>query len=154
MSFDAPAFIREQTVPQAPSFVPEITLSLATEVTPLWQMTENELGATGLPPPFWAFAWPGGQGLARYVLDHAAEFRGKRVLDFAAGCGIVAIAAAKAGASHVMACDIDPLARAATAINAAANNVKVEDVGVIALEKTFTRADIILAADVCYQQEM
>lgn len=153
--FDAAAFVGAQTVMQATPFVPEIKLHLASEVTPLWQMTEQQFGETNLPPPFWAFAWPGGQGLARYVLDHPEIARGKRVLDFACGCGIAAIAAGKAGAARVMACDIDPLAQAALRLNAALNGVTVEDVGIVVkLEKPFKGADVILAGDVCYQQAM
>jgi predicted nicotinamide N-methyase len=117
-------------------------------------MTEDKFGESNMPPPFWAFAWPGGQALARYVLDNPSTMRGKRVLDFAAGCGIAAIAAAKAGAARVMACDIDPLAQEATRLNAQLNGVTVEDAGVIKLEKPIKGADIILAGDVCYQQTM
>ena len=134
--------------------MPEIKLHLATEVTPLWQMTEQQFGETNLPPPFWAFAWPGGQGLARYALDHPEIVRGKRVLDFAAGCGIAAIAAHKAGAAQVMASDIDPLAEAALQMNAALNGVTVENIGVIKMDRPFKGADIIFAGDVCYQQAM
>ncbi|MDP9128500.1 MAG: 50S ribosomal protein L11 methyltransferase [Pseudomonadota bacterium] len=152
--FDAPAFIRAHTALQAPKFVPEIELYLASEVTPLWQMTEKEFGVTNSPPPFWAFAWPGGQGLARYILDNPDVVRGQRVLDFACGCGIASIAAHKAGSIRVMASDIDPLARAALQLNALHNGVFVEDIGVINLEKPFKGADIICAGDVCYQQTM
>ncbi len=147
-------FIRAQTVLGPASLVPEIRLHLATEVTPLWHMTEERLKGGDLPPPYWAFAWPGGQGLARYALDHGDEFKGKRVLDFAAGCGIAAIAAMKAGAKSALAADIDPLAQTASRLNAAENNVEVEVSGGIDLGKPFTRADVILAGDVCYQQAM
>ncbi|TGW05166.1 methyltransferase, partial [Mesorhizobium sp. M2D.F.Ca.ET.145.01.1.1] len=101
-------FILDNTALMAPPHVPEILLHLADEAHDLWQRTEDELVEIGLPPPFWAFAWAGGQGLARYVIDHPAMVRGKRVLDFASGSGLVAIAAAKAGAAAVTAADIDP----------------------------------------------
>src|SRR5690606_24023251 len=91
-----------------PPHVPEIRLHLADEAHDLWHRTEEELHAIGLPPPFWAFAWAGGQGLARHVLDNPGLVEGRRVLDFASGSGLVAIAAAKAGASDVLAADIDP----------------------------------------------
>ncbi len=154
MNPEAEAFIRAQTVLGTASIVPEIKLQLATEVTPLWQMTEERLKGGNLPPPYWAFAWPGGQGLARYMLDHPDEVNGKRVLDFAAGCGIAAIAAVKAGAKAAMATEIDPLALAAIELNAAHNNVAVEIRTIKDMEKAFTGADLILAGDVCYQQAM
>jgi len=155
-------FIRSQTVLQSPPLVPEIKLHLATEVTPLWQMTEEKFAQTnpgsgsgaGMPPPFWAFAWPGGQGLARYVLDHPDEVRGKRVLDFGCGGGIAAIAAHKAGAARVLACDIDPLAQLAAEMNAGANGATLEIMGEIDMQKPFRKVDVILAGDVCYQQAM
>ena len=148
------AFIKSQTVLEKPSFVPEITLQLATQITPLWQLTEERLRGGYLPPPFWAFAWPGGQGLARYILDNPYVVKGKRVLDFAAGCGIAAIAAAKAGADISMADDIDLLAQAAVLINAEHNGVKIEIHRVLDMDKPFTGADIIILGDVCYQQAM
>src|SRR5262249_24206431 len=119
-------FIKSQTVLAKGSIVPEIDLYLATEITPLWQITEERLKGGNLPPPYWAFAWPGGQGLARYALDHPEEFKGKRVLDFGAGCGIAAIAAAKAGAKASFADDIDMLSQTATLLNAAQNSAKVD----------------------------
>ena len=147
-------FIRAQTTLAVPPFVPEITLQLATEITPLWQATESWLEQTNTSPPYWAFAWPGGQGLARYLLDHPELARGKRVLDFAAGCGIAAIAAAKAGATQSMAVDIDPLSQAATAMNAAQNKVSVKLLSGINLEKLCPGVDLIIAGDVCYEQTM
>jgi predicted nicotinamide N-methyase len=107
-------------------YAPEISLFLADEATELWLKTEEELGELGLPPPFWAFAWAGGQALARYVLDRPRFVAGRRVLDCAAGSGLVAIAAAKAGAATVEACDIDPFAAEAIRLNAAANGVAIE----------------------------
>ena len=147
-------FIRAQTALSPAAIVPEIALHLASEVTPLWHVTEERLKGGDLPPPYWAFAWPGGQGLARYALDHAEEIKGKRVLDFASGCGIASIAAMKAGARSAIAADIDPLAQAAARLNAAQNGVDIEISGAVDMEKAFARADIIFAGDVCYQQAM
>src|SRR5215475_3641576 len=100
---DRAAFIRANSALMTPPLVPEIKLHLATEVVPLWRKTEEELHQIGVPPPYWAFAWAGGQALARYLLDHPEMVRGKKVLDFGAGSGLVALAAAKAGAAHVLA---------------------------------------------------
>jgi len=154
MSKEAAAFIRAQTVLAKPSAVPELTLHLATEVTPLWQMTEERLSQNGLPPPYWAFAWPGGQGIARYILDHPAEFQGKCILDFAAGCGIGAIAAMKAGAKSAVIAEIDPMAITATQLNAMQNNVTVSSAAHVDMTKPYKGVDIIIAGDVCYQQAM
>jgi predicted nicotinamide N-methyase len=154
MKADPVAFIREQTKISSPPLVPEIQLHLATKDTPLWQMTEERLRQADLPPPFWAFAWPGGQGMARYILDHPETVRGKRVLDFAAGCGIAAIAAMKAGAKNALAVDIDPLALHAAQLNAKNNQVAVTTAEGVDFSKAFTRADVILAGDICYQQAM
>ncbi len=125
MIADRDAFVRAETRLRPVPHAPEISLHVADEATELWRRTEEELGQLGLPPPFWAFAWAGGQALARYLLDHPEAVRGRRVLDFASGSGLVAIAAAKAGAAEVDACDIDPFAIAAIGINAAANGVGV-----------------------------
>src|SRR5918992_566585 len=122
---DPAAFIRASTRLLPVPHAPEIRLHLAGEATELWQKTEEELGEIGLPPPFWAFAWAGGQALARYILDNPALVQGKRVLDFASGSGLVAIAAAKAGAASVEARDIDAFAVAALRLNAAANGVVI-----------------------------
>lgn len=118
-------FILANTGLQAPPHVPEIRLHLADEAHDLWHRTEEELATIGLPPPFWAFAWAGGQGVARYILDNPADVAGKTVLDFASGSGLVAIAAMKAGAAGVTASDIDPFALPAIDINARANGVAV-----------------------------
>src|SRR5215467_7887078 len=96
---DRAAFIRANTALVTPPLVPEIKLHLATEVVPLWRLTEEELQAQGIPPPYWAFAWAGGQALARYILDHRDLVAGSAVLDFGSGSGLVAIAATLAGAS-------------------------------------------------------
>lgn len=150
---DARAFVLANTEALSAPLVAEITLRLASEVVPLWQMTEAELEATGLPPPYWAFAWAGGQALARFVLDTRALVRGKSVLDFGAGSGLVAIAAAKAGASSVVAADIDALACAAIALNAEANGVQVS----VIAEDVIGRLDlapVILVGDMCYEQPL
>src|SRR4029077_15602133 len=118
-------FVLANTRLIAPPLTPEIRLRLADEAVPIWKKTEDELGAMGLPPPFWAFAWAGGQALARYTLDHPALVKGQRVLDFAAGSGLIAITAAKAGAAEVEASDIDAFAIAAIEANAAENGVTV-----------------------------
>jgi predicted nicotinamide N-methyase len=150
---DIDAFIRAETRLRPVPHAPEISLHVADEATELWQRTEEELGQLGLPPPFWAFAWAGGQALARYLLDHPETVHGHRVLDFASGSGLVAIAAAKAGAAEVTACDIDPFAAAAIRINAEANGVSVQVV----------EADLVgndegwqatLAGDICYERDL
>jgi len=115
------AFITTHARLSSLPLVPEIRLYLASEVVPLWRATEEELAKVGVPPPYWAFAWAGGQALARHVLDNPQLVSGKRVLDIGAGSGLVAVAAAKAGAAQVMAADIDPFACAAIRLNAAAN---------------------------------
>jgi predicted nicotinamide N-methyase len=149
---DPETFIRTNTILSTAVHVPEIRLHLATEITPIWHATETWLAEHNVAPPFWAFAWPGGQALARHILDNPALVAGKRVLDFAAGGGIAAIACVMAGALSVEASEIDPLARAAIAINAAANGTPVvlaEDVVGAAC-----RWDLILCGDVCYEAPM
>ena len=133
---DRTEFIRANTALVSPPLVPEIKLHLATEVVPLWQLTEEELAAQGIPPPYWAFAWAGGQALSRYVLDHPEIVKSKSVLDFGSGSGLVAIAAAKAGADRVMAADIDDFAQATIKLNAAAHLKALQsDENVLVLEK-------------------
>ncbi len=149
----AAAFLRAHTAPAQAPLVPEITLHLATEITPIWQATEDWLHRTGIAPPFWAFAWPGGQALARHVLDHPAMVAGRRVLDFAAGCGIAAIACARAGAAHVEAAEIDEMAAAAIALNAAANGVTVTALATD-LVGTPCRWDFVVCGDICYELPM
>lgn len=150
---DRDAFIRAHTRLLPVPHAPEIALHVAEEATELWQKTEDELAVIGLPPPFWAFAWAGGQALARHLLDHTDIVAGRRVLDFASGSGLVAIAAAKAGATQVEACDIDAFAAAAIRINAAANGVTVaarcDDL--IGRDEGW---DVICAGDVCYERDM
>lgn len=146
-------FIHAHTVLTRTPLVPEIALYLATEITPIWQASEVWLQQANIEPPFWAFAWPGGQALARHVLDHPETVRGRRVLDFAAGCGIAAIACAMAGAAKIEAAEIDAMAIAATLANARANDATIhvlaEDiVGCVC------RWDLILCGDVCYESPM
>ena len=150
---DPAAFIRAHTAPGCAPLVPELLLHLATEITPLWQATEDWLAARDLAPPFWAFAWPGGQALARHVLDHPALVAGRRVLDFAAGGGIAAIACARAGAARVEAAEIDPLALAAIGLNAALNGVTVQAAEGDVIDGA-GRWDLILCGDVCYEAPM
>jgi predicted nicotinamide N-methyase len=150
----AEAFIRNHTALAAPPACPELRLYLAGEITPLWQATEEFLRHHNIAPPFWAFPWVGGQALARHLMDHPDLVAGQRVLDFAAGCGIVAIAAARMGALSVTASEIDLLALEAIALNARENQVTVatsiEDV----LEREDCPWDVILAGDVCYEKPM
>lgn len=148
------AFVRANTVASRSGFVPEIELLLATEMTELWHATEKSLDDAAVEPPYWAFAWPGGQALARFLLDNPDVVRGQRVFVFAAGSGIDAIAAAMAGAADVVACDIDPLARVAIALNAARNGVDIRVSGDDPLDARGTRADVVIAGDVYYQAEM
>jgi predicted nicotinamide N-methyase len=151
---DPRAFIVENTRLQAPPHAPELKLHLADEITPIWRLTEEALEEMGLPPPFWAFAWAGGQALARYVLDSPEIVAGKRVVDFASGSGIVAIAAKKAGAASVLAADIDHFCKAAVELNAAANGVAVEFTGANLLDAPPPAADVILAGDICYEKPL
>jgi predicted nicotinamide N-methyase len=150
---DPRAFVRRQTVLNTAPLVPEIRLHLASRVAPLWHATAQTLAAQDVPPPYWAFAWPGGQALARYVLDHPETVRGRRVLDFAAGSGLVGIAAARAQAGVVTAADIDAHAAAAIALNAEANGMAIA-VTTADLIDCPSSWDVVLAGDVCYEQPM
>jgi predicted nicotinamide N-methyase len=151
---DRSAFIRANTRLQAVPHTPEIRLHLADEAVPLWQRTEEELGAMGLPPPFWAFAWAGGQALARYVLDTPALVRGRCVLDLASGSGLVAIAAALAGAACVTASEIDAFAAVAIALNAAENAASVTVLTRDLLDDAVPpRADVVLVGDLFYERD-
>lgn len=151
---DPEEFIRANTRLRPVPLVPEISLFVADEAVPLWQKTEEELNEAGLPPPFWAFAWAGGQALARYVLDHTELVRGKRVLDLASGSGLVGIAAMKAGAREVTSADIDPFAGVAAQINATENAVMLN-----VCADDFLRGandaqwDAILAGDIFYERD-
>lgn len=148
------AFILAHTCLTIPPACPELSLHLASEITPLWHATETFLDQHELEPPFWAFPWVGGQALARHLLDHPELVRGRKVLDFAAGCGIVAIAAAKAGAAMVTACEIDSMALAAIRLNARGNGVAVAVTGRDLLDELVCEFDVILAGDVCYERKM
>jgi predicted nicotinamide N-methyase len=148
------AFVLAHTSLVPVPLVPEVRLRLADEAIELWQYTEKFAGGVQLPPPFWAFAWAGGQALARYVLDHPELVAGRRVLDVAAGSGLVAIAAVKAGAARVTAVEIDPLAVTAMAVNAAANGVSVDARLQDVLPGDGGDAEVVLAGDVFYSREM
>jgi len=150
---DPQEFILANTAWARPVMVPEIELALASEITPIWQATETWLAREGIEPPFWAFAWPGGLAMARHIFDHPETVAGRRVLDFAAGCGIAAIAARMAGADVVSAAEIDPLAIAALRLNMGRNGVDLEllagdIVGAVG------RWDLVLCGDVCYEAPM
>lgn len=145
-------FIRANTIIGTAYHVPEVRLHLATEITPIWQATETWLRENNVEPPFWAFAWPGGQALARHFLDYPETVAGRRVLDFAAGCGIAAIAAVIAGAASAETCEIDTLALAATTLNAAENGVEVAVSG--DLVGSDCRWDLIVCGDICYEAPM
>jgi predicted nicotinamide N-methyase len=147
-------FILTQTLLTAPAFIPEIRLHLATEVTPLWQATEDTLREINIQPPYWAFAWPGGQALARYLLDQPSVVQGRRVLDFAAGSGLVGIAAHIAGAAAVWANDIDPFCLEALALNAAANNAPLTILGQDLIGQPLPPIDLLIAGDIFYDRRM
>jgi predicted nicotinamide N-methyase len=151
---DRRAFILANTRLQSPPHTPELRLHLADEITPIWRMTEEELGEIGLPPPFWAFAWAGGQALARYLLDHPDEAVGRTTVDFASGSGLVAIAAMKAGAASVLAADIDGFCGAAVALNAEANGVAVDFTDQDLLDAPPPAAGLITAGDICYEKPL
>ncbi len=146
-------FIRANAELIAPPLVPEIRLYLASEVVPLWRRTEEELNQMGVPPPYWAFAWAGGQALARYIIDHPETVRGRSVLDFGAGSGLVALAAAKAGAAKILAADIDRFSIAAIAANAEANGMAIATTqdDIIGSDAAF---DVILVGDMCYERPL
>ena len=146
-------FIKANARLTPPPLVPEIKLYLASEVVPLWRATEEELAEIGVPPPYWAFAWAGGQALARYVLDHPQIVRGKQVLDIGAGSGLVGLAAVKAGAAHVLAADIDGFACTAIRLNAQANDcaLAVTDEDKIGARGSW---DVILVGDLFYERPL
>lgn len=148
---DPNEFIKTTTAPQFPPLVPEIRLHLASEIVPLWRKTEEELAQEGVPPPYWAFAWAGGQALARYILDHGLP--ASPALDFGSGSGLVAIAAAKAGASPVLAAEIDPFAAAAIALNARDNGECVEVTQDDVIGRTGDWRTILIG-DMCYERPL
>jgi predicted nicotinamide N-methyase len=146
--------VRANTQLRSVALVPEIRLYQASEPIGVWQRTEQAAGRAGLDPPFWAFAWAGGQALARYVLDHPETVRDRQVIDIASGSGLVAIAAARAGAAAVTGYDIDPLAIAAITLNAAANGATVRAVQADILDTGGPGPDVILVADAFYEREL
>ena len=153
---DPEGFIRRNTALEAPVMVPEFRLWLATEYVPIWQATEAWMEEQNIDPPYWAFCWPGGQAIARYLLDHPDAVRGKRVIDFAAGSGVASMAAAQAGAASVVANDIDLLSLVAARLNAQANELTVEvsDEDWLANPDAAPASDVVIAGDVCYEREM
>jgi predicted nicotinamide N-methyase len=151
-AFDRAAFIRDNTTVMAPPLVPEVRLHLAHEAVPLWQKTEEELGQMGLPPPFWAFAWAGGQALARFIMDQPEIVRGRSVIDLASGSGLVGIAAMQAGAASSLAADIDGFALAAIRMNAGINGVSLAATGDDLLAAAPPAADVILVGDLFYEK--
>jgi predicted nicotinamide N-methyase len=147
-------FIRTNTKLLPVPLVPEVRLHLAEESLAIWRQTEEELGRMNVPPPWWAFAWAGGQALARYVLDHPALAAGRSVLDLGAGSGLAGIAALTAGAAHVLAADTDPFALTAIALNAAANGVVVQSMGDDLLAAAPSRFDLVLVGDLFYERAL
>jgi predicted nicotinamide N-methyase len=150
---EAVQFIRANTEIASPSILPELKLHLATEITPIWQATEATLTQANVDPPFWAFAWAGGQALARHVLDRPDSVRGRRVLDFGAGSGMLAIVAARAGAVRVRAAEIDPIACAAIRLNAALNHVEIEIIEDDVIDRDIG-LDLVLVGDMCYERDL
>lgn len=151
---DPETFILANTAVATPPLVPEIRLYQATEITPIWQASETALEQMNLPPPYWAFAWPGGQALARYLLDHPHLVAGKRVMDFAAGSGLTALAAKRAGAALVQAVEIDAVAVAAIRLNARMNDLDIEIACRDLVGEALPDIDLMLAGDVCYERPM
>jgi predicted nicotinamide N-methyase len=153
---DPEGFIRANTALEAPAMVPEFKLWLASEYVPIWQATENWMEEQNIDPPYWAFCWPGGQAIARYLLDHPGTVRGRHVIDLAAGSGVSAMAAARAGAASVIANDIDQLSLVAARLNAAANGLGLELSADDWLEGPAgaPQADVVIAGDVCYERDM
>lgn len=151
---DIAAFIRQHTELLPVPLVPEVRLHLAHEAIPIWQKTEEELGQLGLPQPFWAFAWAGGQALARHILDHPEILRGKSVLDLASGSGLVGISAMKANAASALCADIDAFAEVAAAINAAANQVEISFTTNDMLSGAPPIVDVILVGDLFYEKAL
>ena len=153
---DPQGFIRTNTALEAPAMVPEFKLWLASEYVPIWQATEAWLDEQNIDPPYWAFCWPGGQAVARYLLDNPRLVAGKRVVDFAAGSGVSSMAAAKAGAASVIANDIDELSLIAARLNAEANGLAVDTSSAdwLAGADGAPETDVVIAGDVCYEREM
>lgn len=146
-------FIRHNTVIDHAPLVPEIALHLASEITPIWQASEDHLHSLGIEPPFWAFAWPGSQLIARYILDTPQAVKGRHILDVACGCGLAAIAAALSGASRIDANDVDPLALEATTLNARLNDAALTTLPGDLIGST-PECDLMVVGDVCYNDSM
>jgi len=147
-------FVREHTRVTRLPLLPELRFWLSEDVTQIWLACERALGVVNPPPPYWAFCWPGSQALARWLLDHPEHCRGRRVFDFAAGCGAGALAAARCGAARVLANDIDPLSIAALQLNAALNDVAIEPDLADRIGEEAPAWDLVLAGDVFYEQEL
>ena len=147
-------FVLDHTTPDRPPLVPEVTLRVASDVVALWEAIEAERGTAPTDPPFWAAAWPGGQALARHVLDRPDLVAGRSVLDLGSGSGLVAVAAALAGASRVTASDVDPFSHAAIAVNAEGNGIPPVEVLGDVLGEEPPVVDVVLAGDVCYDRVM
>jgi predicted nicotinamide N-methyase len=154
MSSSPEAFIAANTRVLSPPLVPEIRLYLAEESVPIWQKTEEELGEMNVPPPYWAFAWAGGQALARYLLDNPPLVAGRTVIDLGAGSGLTSIAAKRAGAKSVLAADIDTFALASVRLNAALNEVEIETTSNDLLAHDPAAADVVLVGDLFYEREL
>lgn len=153
---DPQTFIRANTALEAPAMVPEFKLWLASEYVPIWQATEAWLEEQNIDPPYWAFCWPGGQAVARYLLDNPTLVAGKRVIDFAAGSGVSSMAAARAGAASVLANDIDLLSLVAARLNAEANGLSIDTSSAdwLAGRDGDPETEVVIAGDVCYEREM
>lgn len=151
---DWPAFIRDNTRLLAPPLVPEIVLHLAEESLPIWRKTEDELGEINVPPPYWAFAWAGGQAVSRYILDNPPLVAGRTVLDLGSGAGLAAIAAAKAGATDVLAADIDAVSLIAAEINAIANGVTIRTTAEDLLASPPPAYDVVIVGDLFYERAL
>src|SRR5947209_14943851 len=153
---DPEGFIRANTALETPAMVPEFRLWLASEYVPIWQATEAWLEEQNIDPPYWAFCWPGGQAVARYLLDNPEQVHGRHVIDFAAGSGVSAMAAARAGAASVLANDIDALSLVAARLNAQANALSFETSpdDWLAGPDGAPQAEVVKIGDVCYEREM
>jgi predicted nicotinamide N-methyase len=147
-------FILANTKLLSPPLVPEVKLRLAQESLPIWRKTEEELGKLNLAPPYWAFAWAGGQALARYIIDHPTLIEGKHVLDLGSGSGLTGISALMKNAELVLAADIDPVALVAITINAATNNVSIETTADDLLGRPPSGFDVILVGDLFYERQL
>jgi predicted nicotinamide N-methyase len=153
---DPEGFVRANTALDSPAMVPEFKLWLASEYVPIWQATEVWLDEQNVDPPYWAFCWPGGQAIARFLLDNPELVAGRRVIDFAAGSGVSSLAAARAGAASVIANDIDALSLVAARLNAQANALVLETSAEdwLSPDVPTPEADVVIAGDVCYEKEM